>query len=282
MAQATRPDAQDPRGHSGPIQPTRLESVDEIRNAVKARQEPAKGDSSEDPTALFRPLHRPAMALLCILDDGRDDGEWVRLRGDHFVIGRAEGDLVIPHDDMISGRHAELTRHQEPGRCRWYLTDLNSRNGTYVRVGSALLKHGQELLIGSRHFRFDALPQVGASGSPDAAEERPAKTRGWQALSASEMAPSLVELLPQGEGQRHSLKDPENVLGRDPRTCSTVLSGDASVSPQHARLYRDQKGRWHIENARSLNGIWLRIEQMPLDGTCQFQLGEQRFQLRML
>ena len=51
------------------------------------------------------------------------------------MIGRTEGDVLIPHDDMISGQHAELTRRQEPGRCRWHLADLNSRNGTYVRVG---------------------------------------------------------------------------------------------------------------------------------------------------
>jgi pSer/pThr/pTyr-binding forkhead associated (FHA) protein len=256
--------------------------VDEIRKAVKARKDPAQGDSSDDQTAAFRPLHRPPIALLCILDDGRDDGEWVRLRGDRVVIGRAEGDVIIPHDDMISGRHAELTRQQESGRCRWYLTDLKSRNGTYVRVGSGLLKHGQELLIGSRRFRFDALPQVGGSDSPDAEADRPAKTRGWQALSAAELAPSLVELLPQGEGERHSLKNAETVVGRDPRACTIVLAGDPSVNPQHARIHRDRKDRWHIENTRSLNGVWLRIEQMPLDGTCQFQLGEQRFQLRML
>jgi pSer/pThr/pTyr-binding forkhead associated (FHA) protein len=280
MAQTARPDPPDPRGPSAPIQPTRLESVDEIRKAVKARQDPGRGDSGEAQTAVFRPLHRPAMALLCILDDGRDDGEWVRLRGDRVVIGRAEGDVIIPHDDMISGRHAELTRHQESGRCRWYLTDLKSRNGTYVRVGSGPLKHGQELLIGSRRFRFDALPQVGAADASDSEAERPAKTRGWQALSPSELAPSLLELLPQGEGERHSLKA-ENVIGRDPRTCTIVLTGDASVNPQHARIYRDRKDRWHIENTRSLNGVWLRIDQMPLDGTCQFQLGEQRFQLRL-
>jgi hypothetical protein len=36
------------------------------------------------------------MALLCVLDDSREDGEWIRIRADRPVIGRGKGDLVIP------------------------------------------------------------------------------------------------------------------------------------------------------------------------------------------
>ena len=35
-------------------------------------------------------------------------GEMVRIRVPSFVIGRAEGNLVIPHDGGMSGRHAEI------------------------------------------------------------------------------------------------------------------------------------------------------------------------------
>jgi FHA domain len=46
------------------------------------------------------------------------------------------------------------------GRFRWHLTDLQSTNGTFVRIGNALLRHQQELLIGSRRYRFDAAPRA--------------------------------------------------------------------------------------------------------------------------
>jgi len=70
------------------------------------------------------------MALLHIVDDGREDGEVVRLRGDCFVIGRGEADIAIAHDIMMSPRHAQIDRLPEGG---WRLTDLGSTSGTFVR-----------------------------------------------------------------------------------------------------------------------------------------------------
>ena len=96
------------------------------------------------------------MALLCIVDDGSEEGEWLRLRGDQFVIGRSDGHLIIPHDTMMSSRHAELVRKHEGGKYRWYLNDLHSTNGAFVRIGKAALQHDQELLIGTTRFRFEA------------------------------------------------------------------------------------------------------------------------------
>jgi hypothetical protein len=61
-----------------------------------------------------------------------------------------------------------------------------------------------------------------------------------------------------------------------------VLADDPLVSPRHARIYRNAKQRWHIENCRSVNGVWLRIDRMALDAACQFQVGEQRFLFRVL
>jgi hypothetical protein len=61
-----------------------------------------------------------------------------------------------------------------------------------------------------------------------------------------------------------------------------VPPDDPFVNARHARLRRDAKGRWHVENNRSVNGVWLRIDQpLPLEGSCQFLLGEQRFIFRV-
>src|SRR5262249_61662481 len=111
---------------------------------------PPPPPQAEFETLPYRPVRRPPMALLCIMDDGRDDGEWIRIRTPNFVIGRTEGDLVIPHDSMMSSRHTAISRVQEKDRYRWYLNDLQSTNGTYLKIASTILKHGQELLIGSR------------------------------------------------------------------------------------------------------------------------------------
>ena len=42
------------------------------------------------------------MAILVVFDDGRTDGEIIRIRDHRFIIGRSEGDLVIPFDGRIS------------------------------------------------------------------------------------------------------------------------------------------------------------------------------------
>jgi hypothetical protein len=136
-----------------------------------------------------------------------------------------------------------------------------------------VLKHGQELLIGGRRLRFDAAPQgavVPAAGQPQA-------TQGWHTVGPTDLIPSLVEVSAQGEGQRYFLSQSDNWIGRDKSQCSIVLTNDPLVDARHARLFRDPKGRWRLDNNKSLNGIWLRVDKVSLDGTGQFLLGEQRF-----
>src|SRR5436190_22305563 len=113
----------DSGGQAPPRQATYLESDEEIRQAIQARNARRTGkaaagqpvaSSAEEPAARLdqetrpeRPQERPSLALLCILDDGKADGEWVRLRGDRYLIGRSEGVVCIAHDAMMSARHAE-------------------------------------------------------------------------------------------------------------------------------------------------------------------------------
>ena len=278
---------------SGSSQPPRrvatvLESVEEVRDQIRRAQTVKEAIPSSQPelppeseTQLFRPTHRPTMALLVVLDDGDEAGETIRIRGGRLVIGRAEGDLVIPHDGAISGRHAEITRRPENGQFNWYLKDLQSSNGTFVRVSRALLGPQQEILLGGRRYRFDA------AAAPVTAEAQtpPSATRKWQIDSSDEIATAgvaaLVEQAAQGDGKRFALSGAEHWIGRDPRQCSIVID-DRMLSPRHARLHRDAKGRWHIENAHALNGLWLRISEISLERGGHFQCGEQRFQIRIL
>ena len=231
----------------------------------------------------FRPINRPSMAVLVICDDGRKEGEVVRLRATSTVIGRAQGEILIPHDDAISSRHAELVRQLENGRHRWYLRDLGSRNGTYVRAAKALLRPNQEILIGSHRYRFQP-----AAVKPEAQQTPPQiqqtqTTRGWQAVSAGDienMFPSLVEETPMGPGGKFALSVDEMWIGSDPQQCSLVIPDDPFVSPRHAKIV-NKGGQWMILNAQSTNGLWMRIESIPIEQECEFQLGEQRFFLRL-
>src|SRR5260370_41437856 len=105
----------DPRGQPGMARrhATVLESVEDIRAQIRGAaalkdpvDAPALTGEPEQDAKPFRPTLRPPMALLCVLDDGEDTGEILRIRAGSFVIGRVEGNLTISHDGGISSRHA--------------------------------------------------------------------------------------------------------------------------------------------------------------------------------
>ena len=100
-----------------PNRPCSLVEVDEdVAAAILAAASREAAPRPHAPVASpWRPTARPPAALLTACDDGRADGEVVRLRGDRFVIGRTEGDFRLPHDPLVSTRHAEVTRQQHGG-----------------------------------------------------------------------------------------------------------------------------------------------------------------------
>ncbi len=286
------PNESSPLPSSEPRYSTRLETDEEVRSAIQAhrarldqqRKPGGKGEAPaikplEDEVRAERPVSRPPVALLCILDDDKQDGEVVRLRNDVTVIGRTEGDILIPHDGLISSRHAQIVRKRETSGYRWLLSDLQSTNGTFLRIGSAVLRNDFEVIIGGGRYRFAA----GSSGAAtaDLPAAIPQSTRPWDGPPVREMVASFVEITVGGPPKRTPLTLSEYWIGRDIRTCSILRSEDPLVNACHARLFRDERGNWHIENNKSVNGLWLRITgEMPIGGPCQFRMGEQRFIFR--
>jgi pSer/pThr/pTyr-binding forkhead associated (FHA) protein len=300
----TRDDQACPRCHAPvealadqkPIDGTRLESVADLKRMMDAargaeapseaktkgrdpasRQPSAREDDGSQP---FRPTSRPPMLVVCLVDQGRDGGEFHRIRGDRAVIGRAEADLLIQHDPGVSGQHAELVRLDSGGRLRWWLQDLQSRNGTFARCAEAPLEHEQEFLIGARRFRFE-IAAAGAAESPAAPNRN--TTQGWQALTPADLSrlvPAIVELSSTGPGTRTPLAAAEHWIGSD-RACAIVVSGDPFVGRKHAKILRTPQGRWRIEDGPSRNGTWLRIRKVPIETTAEFQVGEQRIAVKV-
>ncbi len=211
----------------------------------------------EPPPPAYRPRQRPPLALLVVLDDGREDGEVHRLRGEVTVIGRSQGDVQVPHDELISGRHAEVRRVRENGAWRWVLADLGSTNGTFVKIATLQMKSGQEIQVGHARLRFEL-------SAPDAAEPEP---------------PTLVEITPGGAGRRFPLTAPDNWIGSDPAG-AVALGDDPLIARRHAHLYC-AGGFWHLGEGSGRDGVWLRRDRVTIDKGCSFQCGEQRFLLKV-
>ena len=240
-------------------------------------------------TRLFCPLNRPPMPVLCAFDDGcRASGEKWRIRQSRFVIGRATGDAVFAHDMEISGQHAEVSWQQnEPDGAGWYLIDLNSRNGTFVRASQAPLSDGDEIIIGRSRFQFKAGSPPGSEPTGSAAQIGMQTIDARSGLvagapgSSPQASPMLVEQTAQCDARTYALTEPEYWIGTDSQQCSLVIEGDPFIDPKHARIWKQKNGRWLIRNEKSSNGLWVRIQKCRLSDNLEFQLGEQRFQIRI-
>lgn len=265
---------------------TRLESVEDIRRAFAQERTPtvkeniAAAQGAAD-ARTFRPFRRPPTAIVCILDDNGETGEMVRVRQEKVVVGRAEGGILIPHDDGMSGKHFELYRTLSQGRWRWYVRDLDSTNGTFARVATAELRHRQEVLLGSRRFCLLLGSGVTTSEAP-APDDGKKSTRPWQPATIDEVAQSevcLAEVSPAGLGRKYTLGPGETWIGAD-AACAIAITDDPFLSPRHAKLFLGPQRHWCIQNNGSRNGTWLRIDKLAVDAGGLFQAGEQRFLIK--
>jgi pSer/pThr/pTyr-binding forkhead associated (FHA) protein len=238
---------------------------------VPAAMPPLPATISED---LFEPAIRPAVPRLTILDDGElTTGETLRLRDQTTLIGRNDGLIRLPHDPLVSGRHAEIIREGAATPYRWVLRDLGSSNGTFVCCSGTVLRPDRLIILGSRRFRLQ-LPM--ALKAEIAAVDGTLMMDGRHLLQQA--APTLVETTNPDPGKRLEipLSRPFLTLGR-PGCGKDIELDDPLIAAFHAQIAQSSAGEWRIEAKPSKNGVWVQVSSIRLSGTCRFQCGEQRF-----
>ena len=285
MSQPTRIETPERNG-------TMIETDEDVRQALLAglpgqiargAVPPSQAQPGGRPASPFRPTSRPPVPVLTVCDDGKQDGETIRLRDRRFVIGRNEGDFRLPLDGRVSGKHVEIAYQQVGGIHRWVVTDLQSTHGMFVRVSKTPLSDGAEFLVGGGRYRFESSRDE-APARDVTADHKPAakdfgSTQGWADDAAMPRPPALTELIGREIGNRVLLVKPEYWIGSDP-TCAICRPDDPYCDPKHARLSRGPKG-WRVEHDRSVNGLWLRMTQIAVESALHFQIGEQQFRLKV-
>ena len=247
-------------------------------NHPAAAPSPGKGPSA----TLFRPTTRPPVAMLTVCDDGKLDGEVIRIRDSRFIIGRTEGDLRIPIDGRISSRHVEISLQTIGGNHRWVVTDLQSTHGMFVRISRTVLADRAEFLVGNGRYRFESpqAPAAGATGGQLADPAVSGETQGWDGSPSPFRPPAVTELVGNEIGNRILLVQPEYWIGSDP-ACPISRPDDPFCEPRHVRLFRAPSGSWYAEHNHTQNGLWLRRSQIVVESVVRFQIGEQRFLLKV-
>jgi len=104
----------------------------------------------EDGTHIMGSPPGNAWGRLVLIVARDQDGSAFPLGGDSVVLGRERGDILFPEDGYVSGTHARLSQRNG----RHYLADLNSSNGSFIRLrGPRHVASGGLLLMGQQLFR---------------------------------------------------------------------------------------------------------------------------------
>jgi pSer/pThr/pTyr-binding forkhead associated (FHA) protein len=97
------------------------------------------------------PKHQSVFRITQVLQGG-NPGMVVCARGQSLQIGREGGDLNFPGDLYMSASHCKI----EELTGKYALTDMNSRNGTYIRLKAEReLAHGDYVFIGRKLLRVE-------------------------------------------------------------------------------------------------------------------------------
>jgi pSer/pThr/pTyr-binding forkhead associated (FHA) protein len=108
-----------------------------------------------DGTYFFHGIWQGGDLRVVELLDGGETGNASHLHGEPFTIGREDCDLTYHEDEHLEGKHVQV--ETTPGGCR--LTDLGSRNGTFVRAaGDTPLQHGDYVIVGRQLLRVEVTP----------------------------------------------------------------------------------------------------------------------------
>jgi pSer/pThr/pTyr-binding forkhead associated (FHA) protein len=117
---------------------------------VDATPKATDGPGADGTYFYSSPKHQSPFRIVQILQGGAT-GMTACARAAGVQIGREGGDLNFPTDLFMSASHCRL----DETNSKLSLTDLNSRNGTFVRVAERELSHGDYLFIGKKLLRVE-------------------------------------------------------------------------------------------------------------------------------
>ncbi len=184
-------------------------------------------------------------------------------------VGRTEGHMQFSEDTLLSPTHVEIDGKGDSV----LVTDLDSLNGTYIRVQApTVVPAGSTILIGRQFLRVRPMelrpPIVDGDGTQLAGSDTPAVL--W----------AVERLMPNGMVRDvYALPGPHITFGR--RNTDVLFPHDTFVSSKHARLEPQREGV-RVTDLDSSNGSWFRmLEPTELRHGAQLMIGRTRLTLML-
>lgn len=121
----------------------RFEEMAQVRPVL-----PGAGDGT---TVMGSPLRGAWGRLASIVALNTAASVWVLRRPEEHM-GRERGEITFPEDGFVSGTHCKVSTRDG----RFFLRDLDSTNGSYLRVkAEGILAQGDLILLGQQLFKID-------------------------------------------------------------------------------------------------------------------------------
>lgn len=114
--------------------------------------EPSEPQEDAEGTLMYGSPRRAGYFKLVQRLRGGMTGMVFRAPEEQVTMGREGNDVNFPDDPFISGQHAMVSMTADG----FSLTDLNSKNGTFVRIEEPFaLRHGNYVFVGQQLFRVE-------------------------------------------------------------------------------------------------------------------------------
>jgi len=204
-----------------------------------------------------RPAGAPAeAALFKLVSVNRDgsDGVTFPVVGERLDVGRRTGTLLFEDDGYLSDRHVRLERRGAD----YYLVDLDSLNGVYVRIRQKEeLRDGILLLVGMEVLRFELI-------SEQERDPAPAVEHGVLVFGTPPKLPwaRLRQMTTAGICRDvFHLYRAEVVVGRE--SGDIVFSDDDFMSRMHTAI-RNESGKAWLVDLNSSNGTYIQVDKERL------------------
>lgn len=109
--------------------------------------QPLLSTQASEKTTLLGGKEAPGWGYLRVIMGAYSEGSVYRLSQPMVSLGRTHANILFPRDGFVSGTHASLQLADDHA----VLTDLNSSNGTFVRIkGSLSIASSAYILIGNQ------------------------------------------------------------------------------------------------------------------------------------
>ncbi len=234
-------------------------------------QAPEPAPSPPDGALRDASAGEPPARLVVIAQDGTPGTEYPII-GAQAEIGREDGAIRLATDPYVSPRHLLISRRNG----RFFVRDLESVNGVYVRLRAAeVLRHADLVLIGLEVLRFELVSDAERGLGP--ATER--GTRVFGSPSVPRHA-RLCQLTVEGVSRDvYYLSRDETVIGRE--AGDLVFTNDPFMSRRHVSVDRDPAtGAFTLRDLGSSNGTFLAIRgERELTSGDHLRVGQHLFRL---